>query len=185
MGFHIGWRRFATSSGAMGQLLMYFLFKDQQASDAALKNASTMTRPGLTALMMPLQLSTTLTYSKNDGRRLCRQWLISKSHARQDETKVTDHTFSIPTQHQNHEFVEPFVVTLSQRCMRERSTAQPLRLDRLLKIHPIDLMEREGRTGMFRFRNPRGARQRVRTLSQNRKRGHVYVDVWVSEEFES
>ena len=64
MDFHIGWETLATSSGAMGQLMMYFLFMDQQASHAALKNESTTTMSGLTALMMSLQLSTTLTYSR-------------------------------------------------------------------------------------------------------------------------
>lgn len=51
-------------SGAMGQLTMYLLFRDQQASHAALKSESTTTIPGLTALMVSLQLSTTLTYSR-------------------------------------------------------------------------------------------------------------------------
>lgn len=46
---------------------MYLLFRDQHASHPGLKAESTITSGGLTALMISLQLSTTLTYSINDG----------------------------------------------------------------------------------------------------------------------
>ena len=52
-------------SGAMGQLMMYGIFRVQQASHAALKCESTMTMPGLTVSIIASQLSTTSRYSNN------------------------------------------------------------------------------------------------------------------------
>ena len=70
----------------MGQLTRYLLFNDQHASHPALKNESTTTILGSTALMMLLQLSTILTYSMKNGHHFRDRHSIHKG-GKDEKTK--------------------------------------------------------------------------------------------------